>query len=428
MIKVSFYNQGCRLNQAETATLSHSFEMNGFLVVDFQVPADIVVVNTCTVTENGDADTRRLVNKINRINPHSKIALIGCQAQILKEKLLELPNVTWVVGNAKKMDLLSILNEAALSLAEPQVIVPKIERETFRSDETALDTRHTRANLKIQDGCDFYCSFCVIPFARGPARSREFDDILREAKALAQAGHQEVVVTGVNIGTYHHEEKTFTDVMEALVEAKTPARVRISSIEPTTIDESLVQLMAKPNSLCRYFHIPLQSGSDTILKGMSRKYTLSEYDAFIRFVKDTVPDVCIGTDVIVGFPGETDELFEETETYLRDSVIDYFHVFSYSERQFARSRKMDAKVDPAVIKARSARLRALSERKRRVFMQRFLGRTEQVLFEQKKHGYWSGLTDHFIRVRVNSDENLENRLLNVRLVKMEGQSITGVIE
>ncbi len=402
-MRVSFFTQGCRLNQAETALLEQSFSKEGFEIVDFQSPADVVVVNTCTVTENGDSDTRRLVNKINRINPDSRIALIGCQAQILKDQLLQLPNVEWVVGTAQKMRL-------AYLLAQPGVFVEKIKPEAFTIEESGIDRHHTRANLKIQDGCDFYCSFCVIPFARGPARSRVFDDILREARELVAAGHKELVLTGVNIGTYANDGRSFMDIIFELEKIEGLERIRISSIEPTTIPKELIEHMRVSKKLCHYLHIPLQSGNDTILSAMSRKYSLQEFDKFIQMAHEAIHDICIGTDVIVGFPGESDELFEKTLSYLREAPIHYFHVFSYSERKFARSKKIEGKVDEKNIARRSQILRELSQRKRRLFTERFVGKTVRVLFEQKKKGKWTGVTDQFVRVNVESDDDLVNQI------------------
>ncbi|MFT5170364.1 MAG: threonylcarbamoyladenosine tRNA methylthiotransferase MtaB [Candidatus Marinamargulisbacteria bacterium] len=422
--KISFFTQGCRLNQSETAVLEKGFQKDGHQLVEFDDSPDIVVVNTCTVTENGDTDTRKLVNKINREAPGAKIALVGCQAQIHKEKLLKYPNVKWVIGNAQKMQLLRILSETSNDDATV-VKTEKIERKTFVIENPGVDRHHTRANIKIQDGCDFFCSFCVIPFARGPARSRVFGDIFRECMVLVEAGHQEIVLTGINIGTYNYEGKSFLDVAIDLERLEGLVRTRISSIEPTTIPDELIALMAGDNKLCPYLHIPLQAGTDQILKGMARKYTIAEFLTCIRKFEKGVPDICIGTDVIVGFPGETDACFEETVSFLEQAPIHYFHVFSYSERQFARSKKLENPVPAEVIKERSKRLRQLSKQKKQEFMASFVGRTKTVLFEMEKKGYWTGLTDNYIRVRVASPENLENKVRPVKLVSVEDQAMTG---
>jgi len=422
--RISFYTLGCRLNQSETAVIQNSFEASGYSVVDFDQPADIVVVNTCTVTENGDADTRRLVNKINRINPQARIALIGCQAQTQKGKLAELTNVRWIVGNARKFELVDILKEFN-NKTSPQVIAPIIPRGSFTIPVAGVDRQHTRANLKIQDGCDFFCSFCEIPYARGRARSREFSDILKEAVILAQAGHKELVVTGINVGTYCNNGKTFLDVIDALTEIKNIARIRISSIEPTTIPIELIERMGKNPKLCRYLHIPLQSGSNPVLKSMKRKYTTEEFCDFIHTAHNKIPELCIGTDVIVGFPGETDNLFSETEELLRCLPFSYFHVFSYSERTMAKSRHLAEKVPLKAIQERSQILRDLSNRKRRLFHQSLLGTTQTVLCEQKKNEHWHGWTDHYVRVKIKSNNELENSLVRVTLKSIADNTVVG---
>lgn len=423
--KIAFYTFGCRLNQAETAIIEQSFEGKEYQVVDYRESPDVVVVNTCTVTENGDADTRRLVNKIRRINPDVKIALVGCQAQVQKESLLELPNVNWVVGNERKMEMAEILHDTRDS--GPQLITPTIRKKSFTVPFIGYDDKHTRANLKIQDGCDFFCAFCEIPYARGRARSREYDDIIKEATLLSVAGHHELILTGINIGTYDYNGLSLVDVLDGLEGLEDLWRIRISSIEPTTIAEAVVTKMREDTKLCRYLHIPIQAGSDPVLTAMKRKYSVKEFVDFLMFAHEAVPEACLGTDVIVGFPGETDEMFEETYNLLLDLPFAYFHVFSYSDRDHAKSSKFDPalKIPKTTIAERSRRLRELSQRKRKVYHQQFLGETEKVLFERQKNGRWSGVTDTYIRVIVDSEENLENQLLPVRLVQIENQAVLG---
>jgi threonylcarbamoyladenosine tRNA methylthiotransferase MtaB len=424
MKKVSFFNQGCRLNQAETATLEQTFQAKGHDVVGMDDHPEVVVVNTCTVTENGDSDTRRLVAKIVRDNPNCKIALIGCQAQILKEQLLKLPNVQWVVGNAQKMNLLDVM---ASPDSEPQVVVPKITRNVFTIDTPAVHAHHTRANIKVQDGCDFYCAFCVIPFARGPARSREYHDTLRETVTLVGAGHKELIVTGINVGTYHDGTYSFTELLRGMLAVPGLERLRISSIEPTTIDWAVIEMMAQPNALCRYLHLPIQSGSDAILERMSRKYTTSEFVGFVNRVTAAIPDIGLGTDVIVGFPGETSALFDETVSLLESLPFAYFHVFSYSERLFARSQKIGDKVSVQEIQRRSKILRELSAQKKVNSMKSQIGTIQPVLFESRRQGRWSGLTEGYTRVVVPSDLNLKNQLHPVLLTDIEQDKLVGSV-
>ena len=423
MKKISFYTLGCRLNQSETASIQNSFELGGYKIVGFDEPSDIVVINTCTVTEGGDADTRHLVHKVNRLNPQARIALVGCQAQIQKEQLAALPNVRWIVGNGRKMDLVSVFNEFPNPLTA-QLVTPTIERKPFIQN-TSIDREHTRANIKIQDGCDFFCSFCEIPYARGRARSRVFEDILTESRALVAAGHKELILTGINIGTYSNSDKTLKSVIEKLDTLDGLERVRISSIEPTTISKGIFNYMSTGHKLCRYLHIPLQSGDAEILQAMKRQYTVEDFSSFVRYAVNQVPQICIGTDVIVGFPGESDAHFECTAEVLKELPIHYFHVFSYSPRYMAQSR-LEQIVDLKVIQQRSQILRDLSNVKRRIFHESLLGSTQFVLFEHPKGDGWqNGLTDHYVRVKIKDSHDLFNQLRPVRLGHIDGQMIVG---
>ena len=423
--RISLYTFGCRLNQSETAVIENSFKTKGYRIVELNDNPDIVVVNTCTVTENGDADTRRLVNKINRLNPNVLIALVGCQAQIQKNKLAQLPNVRWIVGNARKMELASIIHERNL-FDGVRIIAPPVPRESFTVPATGTDRHHTRANLKVQDGCDFFCTFCEIPFARGRARSRVFDDIVREAEALAQNGYRELILTGINLGTYRDEDKEILHFLDALEEISGIERIRISSIEPTTVPFSLIERMGR-TKLCRYLHIPLQSASEKILKGMRRKYTAEEFKDFILKTHQAVPEICIGTDIIVGFPEETDELFEETVSFVRDLPFSYVHVFSYSDRTYNKSRFFKNKVSFETIQTRSQKLRQLSMSKKQLFLERRIDTTQRVLFEEKKNGFWTGLTDNYIRVNVKTDQFIKNQIRQCRLRELQGLTVNGVM-
>ncbi len=424
---ISFYTLGCRLNQSETASLQNSFTTDNYRIVDIKEPADIVVINTCTVTENGDTDTRRLVNRVSRLNPKTQIALIGCQAQVQKEKLLKLPNVQWVVGNAVKMDLKNIVSKPNTK-DEPKLITPAITKEPFTVDAPSIDATHTRANLKIQDGCDFFCSFCEIPFARGRARSREFDDILKEANLLVEAGHKELVLTGINIGTYSYQTYTIVDVIEALEQIENLKRIRISSIEPTTISKKIIKKMAQKSKLCRHLHIPLQSGDDIILKDMKRNYSVQEFSEFVNYANSTVDGLCIGTDVIVGFPSEKEKHFKNTFHLLQTLPIHYFHVFSYSKRYLAKSKSFEQENVPQVIQKRSKILRELSEKKRNDFYDSLIGSTHKVLFEADKGGGLQGLTDNYARISVSSSTFLPNDFKNISIRERKDQMLLGVFE
>ncbi len=422
--KVALHTFGCRLNQSETNALRNLFAEKDYDVVKLTEAPDIVVVNTCTVTENGDADTRRLVKRISRMNPDAKIALIGCQAQVQKERLLEMPNVRWVIGNEKKMEAVSIMKEFR---EEPQVITPPVRKTSFTVPIAEGDALHTRANLKIQDGCDFFCSFCEIPYARGRARSRQFGDILSQARAFVRAGHKEIVLTGINIGTFRDNNKGIVDIVSALEDLDGLERIRLSSIEPTTIPWALIRKMSKSGKLCRYLHVPVQSGSDDLLALMQRRYKSGYFRDFILKIRESVPEVCLGTDIIVGFPGETDFFFAQTYEMVKNLPFAYFHVFSYSRRNLAQSRRLKGTVAPTVIQERSRRIRELGFRKRRAFIHGLLKTTQRVLFEDKKAGMWMGLTDNYVRVRLSSDKDLRNRVHSVRLYAADKDLVFGEI-
>jgi threonylcarbamoyladenosine tRNA methylthiotransferase MtaB len=418
--KVALISQGCRLNHSETAALVNSFANHGAAEVSIENNPDIVIINTCTVTENGDKDTLKLIRKINQSCQNAKIALIGCQAQIKKNNLLSLKNVEWVIGNQQKKDAAQIvLNQKGGGYFEP------FSSNTFKQNFSSFDARHTRVNLKIQDGCNFYCSFCIIPFARGPARSRDFSNILDDAKALINMGVKELVLTGINCGTYNHDGRLFEDILEALLNLNPACRIRISSIEPTTVTKNVVRLWKLYPNFCRYLHLPVQSCTNDVLRLMRRKYTIEEYDEFLAFVVECVPNICIGTDVIVGFPGETDELFRKTKAYLKHSPIHYFHVFSYSERQMAHSRKFDNKIDQKIINNRSFQLRTLNDIKWKTFLTKNTNTNATVIFEQKKGAYWVGSTEHFIKVWVKSPLNLKNKACPTQLTHIDNHRMMG---
>jgi threonylcarbamoyladenosine tRNA methylthiotransferase MtaB len=424
MDKVYFHTFGCRLNQAETAVLESVLREDGFRVVGKMADADIVVINSCTVTEAGDADVRRLVNRVRRENPLARIAVIGCQAQVQKQELLELPGVHWVVGTARKMDLAAIFRA---DRGRPFVSVAPIRREAFTMPLTRSFGSRTRANLKIQDGCDNFCAYCEVPYARGRTRSRVFTNVLEEARALVAAGHKEIVLTGVNVGLYMNDGRSLVDVVGALHDVPGLERIRISSIEGTSLPLDLVRFMFPKGRLCRFFHIPLQSGSDRILRRMGRGYLTHEYAQTITELAEKVPGIMLGTDVIVGFPGETKEDFERTCKFLKSLPMGYFHVFSYSQRRRARSRTFKGEVPSAEIARRSSVLRRLSAEKRETFLNGLPGSVEKVLFEQKKNDYWIGHTDNYVTIKLRLEGDLRNRILDVTMARIDGEAVIGSV-
>ncbi len=423
MTKVSFITLGCRANQAETAVLEDLFRDKGFVLTSEDDPGDITVINSCTVTGEADRATLRIMERARRLNPAVRIALIGCLAQVRKEELLTLKNVHWVVGTARKMSLADIISGEGVDGG--RLVVPSIRRAPFTMPLTSSFGRRARANLKIHDGCDNACAYCEVPFARGGARSRVFDDVMAAARALADAGYQEIVLTGINLGAYAHEGRTLVHVVRQMEKIKGLARIRISSLEYSPWIGRLADLMQEPHKLCRFLHVPVQSGCDRTLARMGRGYTSRDVGALMEHVARKVPGIMLGTDVIVGFPGESDRDFEQTCDFLERSPFQYFHVFSYSVRQRARSRSFKGVVAPQVIHARSLRLRALSQRKRQAFLQGAIGSAGNVLFEHKKGRYWIGHTDNYVTIKILSGRDLRNRMIRVKMVKLEDGCVTG---
>jgi len=426
-LKASFYTLGCRLNQAETALIGNTFRQKGYELVEFGQSVDVCVINSCTVTEQADSKCRQLVRQVLRKNPETFVAIVGCYAQIGSEALRKIDGIDLIVGTQDKLRVIDYIDDP-VKLPEPQIIKSKMTKAPFTIATEAMAAPTTRANLKIQDGCDFMCSFCVIPFARGRARSRAFWDIHREATKLVEAGHKEIVLTGVNIGTYQFEDKTFLDVVKMLLAIPELKRLRLSSIEPTTIPPALIDLMADSEALCPHLHVPVQSGDDKVLTAMKRLYTNAEYLQFVEDAAARVPDILIGTDIMVGFPGESDAAFQASCDLLRNSPLAYAHVFTFSERGGTAATKLRDKVSQTIKKARSAELHRISEKKKRDFYTRFLGRQLRVLTEeQNEHSHWIGFSDNYMKVSVVSENLLPNSLVTVRLASVSGETGMGEI-
>jgi len=415
------------LNQTEAALWAGAFQKKGYSIVEWGEPSDLVVINTCSVTERGEASCRSAIRQALRRRADAFVVVTGCYAQVGLLALREIEGIDMIVGTEYK-DRFPDLIEAPRKLPDPVVLHSNlIDDSDFEIPATGC-YHTTRASLKVQDGCDFFCSFCIIPFTRGRERSRKLFDLLREARELAERGYQELVLTGVNIGRYEHEGTTFDGMVEKLEEIPGLRRIRITSIEPTTIEHALVSRMARSKKLCHYLHIPIQSGDSGVLEGMNRRYTAESYRAFVDAVLEEVPDVGLGTDVIVGFPGETEDSFERTYRLLESIPFAYFHVFSYSKRYGTRAARLPEHVPTDAIKERSQRLRDLSASKRRAFGERFVGSVVDVLFEQKDdNGLWTGLTGNYLRVGVASAEPLRNQLRRVTVTEAGSELALGVL-
>lgn len=423
--KVAFYTLGCKLNFSETSTIARSFENEGFSRVEFNEEADIYVINTCSVTENADKRFKTIVKQAQKVNSDAFVIAIGCYAQLKPEELADVNGVDLVLGATEKFKITDYLNDLSKN-DMGEVHSCEIEEADFYVGSYSIGDR-TRAFLKVQDGCDYKCTYCTIPLARGISRSDTLENVLKNAKEISEQNIKEIVLTGVNIGDYgkgefgnKRHEHTFLDLVKALDEVNGIERLRISSIEPNLLKNETIDFVAKSNTFVPHFHIPLQSGSDTLLKKMKRRYMSGLYVDRVSQIKRVMPNACIGVDVIVGFPGETDELFLETYNFLNELDISYLHVFTYSERDNTPAAEMEGAVSLKVRKKRSKILRGLSAKKRRAFYESQLGNTLEVLFEgENKEGYIHGFTENYVKVKMPWDPSFVNTLHQVTLSEID---------
>ncbi|MDA9759890.1 tRNA (N(6)-L-threonylcarbamoyladenosine(37)-C(2))-methylthiotransferase MtaB [Flavobacteriaceae bacterium] len=423
--KVAFYTLGCKLNFSETSTIARSFEHEEFDRVDFSQPADVYVINTCSVTENADKRFKTIVKQAQKSNSEAFIIAIGCYAQLQPNALAAIDGVDLVLGATEKFKITDYLND----LTKKQlgaVHSCAIEDADFYVGSYSFGDR-TRAFLKVQDGCDYKCTYCTIPLARGISRSDTLQNVLNNAREITQKGIKEIVLTGVNIGDYgkgefgnKKHEHTFFELVQALSKVEGLERVRISSIEPNLLKNETIDFVAQSDNFVPHFHIPLQSGSNQLLKFMRRRYMKELYVDRVEHIKSKMPNACIGVDVIVGFPGETDDLFLETYEFLNALDISYLHVFSYSERPNTVAAQMDHKVPKEVRTKRSKMLRGLSSKKRRAFYESQLGSVQTVLFEgENKEGYIHGFTPNYVKVKTPWNPNLVNTTREVSLKQID---------
>ncbi len=428
--KVAFYTLGCKLNFSETSTIARDFTKEGYERVDFKDQADIYVVNTCSVTENADKRFKSIVKQAQKVNPDAFVAAIGCYAQLKPEELADVNGVDLVLGATEKFKLPFYINELLASpdrsKGDAQIHSCEIEDADFYVGSYSIGDR-TRAFLKVQDGCDYKCTYCTIPLARGISRSDELENVLKNASEIAEQGIKEIVLTGVNIGDYgkgefgnKKHEHTFFELCQALDEIKGIERLRISSIEPNLLKNETIDFVSQSKTFVPHFHIPLQSGSNTLLKLMKRRYMRELYVDRVTRIKQVMPDACIGVDVIVGFPGETDELFLETYNFLTTLDISYLHVFTYSERENTEAATMDGIVPKKVRAKRSKMLRGLSAKMRRAFYESQLNNTLTVLFEgENKEGFIHGFTQNYVKVKTHWNPELVNTLHKVTLTEID---------
>ena len=412
---VALHTLGCKLNFSETSTIGNHFLKNGFSVVDMKDKADVYVFNTCSVTENAEKECRQLVRRVLRNNPQAYVIVTGCYAQLRADEIAAIDGVDAVLGSNEKFEIFLLIKDFNKKDLSCIYVSPKDELNKFGlASSTDADSR-TRAYFKIQDGCDYKCTFCTIPLARGKSRSMNPDLVVEDFKNLVKQGYKEIILTGVNVGDYGKSfELDFFSLLKKLIQVEGSFRIRISSIEPNLLTEEIINLTAKSEKLCKHFHIPLQSGSDTILRSMQRRYSVDDYKNVILKVKGLIPDAGIGVDVIVGYPGETEKEFMETYNFLLDLPVSYLHVFTYSERPDTKAILIANQVEPAERKRRNKMLRILSDKKKNYFYNQMIGKTVDVLFESKDHdGTVKGFSSNYIRVLNTLDKDLENQMCNV---------------
>lgn len=430
MKKLAFYTLGCKLNFAESSTIARSLEPMGFERVEFQQSPDLFVINTCSVTDQADKKCKKVVREAKKINPESVVVILGCYAQLKPDEIVQIPGVDLVLGANEKFQLADIISPYFVSDTKkslPKVIASEIRYDLDYHASYSVNDR-TRTFLKVQDGCDYPCSYCTIPLARGQSRSSTIENVLGLVKEIAEKGVKEVVLTGVNIGDFGIQQgkrvESFFDLVKSLDAQSDLNRFRISSIEPNLLHSELLQYLAESQYFVPHFHVPLQSGSNAVLRLMKRRYQRELYAERVREIKSLMPHACIGVDVIVGHPGETEEMFLDTYHFLNDLDISYLHVFTYSERANTYAVDIQPKIDAKVKAERSKMLHILSDKKRRAFYETQLGRKGKVLFEEaSSDGFMEGFSENYVRVRVPYDPLLINTIQPVRYKSLDEEGL-----
>ncbi len=426
---VAFHTLGCKLNFAETSTIARDFETKGYAKREFHEPSDVYVINTCSVTQNADKECRSIVNRAMRTNPDAFVVIVGCYAQLQPEEIAAIPGVDLVLGATEKFKVTDYLNDLTKSDMGEVHSCEIDEANTFVGSYSVGD--RTRAFLKVQDGCDYKCTYCTIPRARGVSRSDTLQNVIAQAEEVAAQDIKEIVLTGVNIGDYgkgehgnKKHEHTFFELVQELDQVKGIDRLRISSIEPNLLKDKTIQFVSKSNRFVPHFHVPLQSGSNNMLKRMKRRYLRELYADRVSTIKQHMPHACIGVDVIVGFPGETEERFMETYEFLKELPISYLHVFTFSERPNTEAWDMDGVVPIPERKRRNKMLRVLSAKKRRAFYESQLGSERRVLFEgENKQGWIHGFTENYVKVKTHWNPTLVNQVQHVVLSEIDEDGV-----
>ena len=424
--KVAFHTMGCKTNFSDTSTISNEMLSHGYQKVSYKEEADIYVLNTCSVTENADKEARKLIRQARRRNPYAKIAVIGCYAQLQPDQISNIAGVDLVLGASEKFNLLTHLNSLNDNNESKIVRLPINQNNSFQSSFT--NGERTRSYLKIQDGCNYNCSFCTIPLARGRSRSDTIENTVKIAQNIADSGAKEIVLTGINIGDFGStNNENFFQLIKTLDNLKGIERFRISSIEPNLLSNEIISFCANSNKFVPHFHIPLQSGSDSILQSMKRRYNTDLYKSRVEYIKKIIPDCCIGVDVIVGYPGEKEEHFEQTYSFIESMDVSYLHVFSYSKRKDTFAASLNDQVTKERKEYRSKALHRLSNKKKKQFYNQYINKIRPVLVEQSINGKIQGFTDNYIKVKVDEELSCYNKIIPVLLNENKGNYMQGEI-
>lgn len=430
MTKVAFHTLGCKVNQYETEAMEELFKKRGYEVVLPDDIADIYIINTCTVTNLGDRKSRQFIRRAKKLNEESIIAVVGCYSQTAPDEVEKIEDVDIIIGTTDREKIVDLCEE--VKRTKKRINIVRNIKSYKQFEDLSIDNvkSKTRAYIKIQDGCNQYCSYCIIPYARGPIRSRKIENIISEAEKLAQANFKEVILTGIHVASYGKDLKNISllDVIEQISKVDGIERIRLSSMEPTFIDENFMKSAVEIKKLCDHFHLSLQSGSDSVLKRMNRKYTTNEYRKIVELIRNYMPNAGITTDIIVGFPGETEEEFYETYNFVKEIGFSRIHVFKYSPRKGTPASKFSNQIHGNIKHRRSEELIHLGNELMDAFNERFIDKTVDVLFEEEKDGFFEGYTTNYIRVKVESNKNIQGEILPVKIIGKENDILIGKIE
>lgn len=426
--KVAFYTLGCKVNQYETNAMIQQFQEHGYELVDYEEKADIYIINTCTVTNMSDKKSREMLRRAKKQNPVSTLVAVGCYAQVGKEKLEQIPEIDLILGTNEKNNIVAYVEKYRKEKKREEVVTDVMQMREFQDFGTITYTDKNRAAIKVQDGCDRFCSYCIIPYARGRVRSRKIESVVKEAEEISKKGVKEIVITGIHIASYGKDlpgNISLIHLLEALNAVPTIQRIRLGSLEPKLMTKEFIERLVKLEKICDHFHLSLQSGCNATLARMNRRYTTEEFYEVVTMLRQAYPNVSLTTDIIVGFPGETEEEFEETYQFLQKVQFYKMHVFKYSPRSGTKAAQMKEQIDGNKKEIRSNRLLELSDKNQQEQNKKEIGKVVEVLWEEYKDGYYIGHTTNYEEVKINTQEQLENTITKVTITGTNGLTLLG---